>query len=157
MKSIRVTILLFTATVFLFGCAGMSKEQSGQGLGSIVGAIVGYNLGKDHKDQGWAIGLGALYGAAIGADIGRQLDERDKELANEAFQDSLENKKVGAASSWNNPDTGHTGTTTPTRTYTADSGSPCREFTTTVLIGGEEQQGYGTACRQADGSWKIIN
>ena len=45
MKSIRVTILLFTATVFLFGCAGMSKEQSGQGLGSIVGAIVGYNLG----------------------------------------------------------------------------------------------------------------
>ncbi|SVA64445.1 uncharacterized protein METZ01_LOCUS117299, partial [marine metagenome] len=38
-----------------------------------------------------------------------------------------------------------------------DSGSPCREFTTTVLIGGEEQQGYGTACRQSDGSWKIIN
>ena len=157
MKSIRVTILLFTATVFLFGCAGMSKEQSGQGLGSIVGAIVGYNLGKGHKDKGWAIGLGALYGAAIGADIGRQLDERDKELANEAFQDSLENKKVGTVSSWNNPDTGHTGTTTPTRTYTADSGSPCREFTTTVLIGGEEQQGYGTACRQSDGSWKIIN
>ena len=157
MKSIRVTILLFTATVFLFGCAGMSKEQSGQGLGSIVGAIVGYNLGKGHKDQGWAIGLGALYGAAIGANIGRQLDERDKELANEAFQDSLENKKVGAVSSWNNPDTGHTGTTTPTRTYTADSGNPCREFTTTVLIGGEEQQGYGTACRQTDGSWKIIN
>ena len=94
---------------------------------------------------------------SIGADIGRQLDERDKELANEAFQDSLENKKVGTASSWNNPDTGHTGTTTPTRTYTADSGSPCREFTTTVLIGGEEQQGYGTACRQSDGSWKIIN
>ena len=80
MNSIRVTILLFTVTVLLFGCAGMSKEQSGQGLGSIVGAIVGYNLGKDHKDQGWAIGLGALYGAAIGANIGRQLDERDKEL-----------------------------------------------------------------------------
>ena len=157
MKSVRVTILLFTVTVFLFGCAGMSKEQSGQGLGSVVGAILGYNLGKGHKDQGWAIGLGALYGAAIGANIGRQLDERDKELANETFQGSLENNQIGAASSWNNPDTGHTGTTTPTRTYTADSGSPCREFTTTVLIGGEEQQGYGTACRQADGSWKIIN
>ena len=157
MKSIRVTILLFTATVFLFGCAGMSKEQSGQGLGSIVGAIVGYNLGKGHKEHGWAIGLGALYGAAIGANIGQQLDEKDKELANEAFQDSLESKKVGAVSSWNNPDTGHTGATTPTRTYTADSGSPCREFTTTVLIGGEEQQGYGRACRQSDGSWKIIN
>mgnify|MGYP003311021596 CR=1 FL=1 len=55
MKSIRVTILLFTTAVFLFGCAGMSKEQSGQGLGSIVGAIVGYNLGKGHKDQGLSL------------------------------------------------------------------------------------------------------
>ena len=66
MKSPRTTILLFTATAFLFGCAGMSKEQSGQGLGSVVGAIVGYNLGKGHKDQGWAIGLGTLSGVMIG-------------------------------------------------------------------------------------------
>ena len=112
---------------------------------------------KGHKDQGWAIGLGALYGAAIGANIGKSLDERDKQLADDAFQSSLENNKTGAPSSWSNPDSGHSGETTPTRTYTADSGDPCREFTTTVLIGGEEQQGYGTACRQSDGSWKIVN
>ena len=157
MKSIRLPILLITTTLFLSGCAGLSKEQGGQTLGSVLGAIAGYNLGKGHKDQGWAIGLGALYGAAIGANIGRQLDEKDKELAGQAFQSSLENNQVGKASSWSNPDTGHGGDTTPTRTYTADSGAPCREFTTTVLIGGEEQQGYGTACRQADGSWKIVN
>ena len=157
MKHIRLTILLLTAAFFLGSCAGISKEQGGQTLGSVLGAVAGYNLGKGHKDQGWAIGLGALYGAAIGANIGRQLDARDKELAEQAFQGSLENNQVGTSSLWNNPDTGHSGETTPTRTYTADSGSPCREFTTTVLIGGEEQQGYGTACRQADGSWKIIN
>jgi surface antigen len=157
MKTARLTIFLLTATIFLFSCAGISKEQSGQGLGSVVGAIVGYNLGKGHKDQGWAIGLGALYGAAIGANIGRSLDEQDKAMANKAFQASLENNETGTAVSWNNPDSGHSGGTTPTRTYTADSENPCREFTTTVLIGGEEQQGYGTACRQTDGSWKIIN
>ena len=32
---------------------------------------------------------------------------------------------------------------------------PCREFTTTINIGGQQQQGVGTACRQADGSWLI--
>ena len=158
MTSIRTAILVFSAAIFLASCAGSGpKEQTGQGIGSVVGAIVGYNLGKGHKDQGWAIGLGALYGAAIGANIGKSLDERDKLLANEAFQNSLENNKTGASDSWSNPDSGHSGKTTPTRTYTADSGDPCREFTTTVLIGGEEEQGYGTACRQSDGSWKIVN
>lgn len=157
MKPVRSMILTLSLTAFLAGCAGFTNEQSGQTLGSVVGALVGYNLGKGHKDQGWAIGLGALYGSAIGANIGRQLDERDKELANNTFQSSLENNKTGNSGSWSNPDSGHSGETTPTRTYTADSGSPCREFTTTVLIGGEEQQAYGTACRQADGSWKIID
>ena len=32
----------------------------------------------------------------------------------------------------------------------------CREFTQTISIGGKIQQGYGTSCRQPDGSWKII-
>jgi hypothetical protein len=31
----------------------------------------------------------------------------------------------------------------------------CREFNTPVTIGGVEQQAYGTACLQPDGSWKI--
>jgi hypothetical protein len=31
----------------------------------------------------------------------------------------------------------------------------CREFNTPVTIGGQTQQAYGTACLQADGSWKV--
>ncbi len=31
----------------------------------------------------------------------------------------------------------------------------CREFTRDIQIGGKVQQGYGTACRQPDGSWKV--
>jgi len=25
-----------------------------------------------------------------------------------------------------------------------------------VIVGGQEEQAYGTACRQPDGSWKIV-
>ncbi len=32
---------------------------------------------------------------------------------------------------------------------------PCREYYTTARIGGREQQIYGQACRQEDGSWKF--
>lgn len=32
----------------------------------------------------------------------------------------------------------------------------CREYQTTVIVGGEQQTAYGTACRQPDGSWRRI-
>ena len=33
----------------------------------------------------------------------------------------------------------------------------CREYTKTVTIGGRQQQAYGTACYQPDGSWEIVD
>ena len=32
----------------------------------------------------------------------------------------------------------------------------CREFQQTLVVNGQEQPGYGKACRQPDGSWKIV-
>jgi len=58
---------------------------------------------------------------------------------------------------WTNPDNGHAGTVTPTRTYQTAGGTYCREYQQTVTIGGKDERSYGTACRQPDGSWKIAN
>jgi len=33
---------------------------------------------------------------------------------------------------------------------------PCREYYMTADIGGKKKQIYGKACRQADGSWKVV-
>ncbi len=35
--------------------------------------------------------------------------------------------------------------------------SYCREYTTTTMIDGTEQKSHGTACRQVDGTWRIVN
>lgn len=32
----------------------------------------------------------------------------------------------------------------------------CREYTRDVIVDGKPAQAYGTACRQPDGSWKIV-
>ena len=32
----------------------------------------------------------------------------------------------------------------------------CREFTQTITVGGQAVQATGTACRQPDGSWRIM-
>ena len=72
-------------------------------------------------------------------------------------QYSLENAQTGHSSQWKNPDSGNSGTFTPTRTYQTDSGQYCREYQQEILVGGEKHESYGTACRQPDGSWKIMN
>jgi len=58
-------LILIALIPAMVGCAGMTKQQQSL-LGTAVGAVAGYQLGKDHKDQGWAIGLGTLAGAMIG-------------------------------------------------------------------------------------------
>jgi hypothetical protein len=35
--------------------------------------------------------------------------------------------------------------------------SGCREYQTTTTIDGRPQRSYGTACRQPDGTWRIMN
>jgi surface antigen len=41
------------------------------------------------------------------------------------------------------------------RTYQTSAGQYCREYQQTIVVGGQSQSAYGTACRQPDGSWKI--
>lgn len=75
----------------------------------------------------------------------------------ETLQGALEYNPTNQSSTWVNPDTGGSGTVTPVRTYANGQGQPCREFQQTIIIDGREEQGYGTACRQPDGSWQVVS
>ena len=154
MKNVVITTVL--ATTLLTGCAGTyNKATTGAALGALTGTALAYGLAKDSgKKDLWLI-AGAAAGGLIGNNIGAKLDERDRLLLGQTFQNTLETAPTNNVGSWNNPNTGNSGTVTPTATHLSTNEQPCREFTTTVNIGGQPQQGYGTACRQADGSWKI--
>lgn len=41
--------------------------------------------------------------------------------------------------------------------YRTDSGQYCREYQSTINVGGRFQQGYGTACLGEDGAWRVVN
>ncbi len=62
-----------------------------------------------------------------------------------------------ASQAWRNPDTGHGGSVTPTRTYQTARGESCREYQQTVTIAGRTETAYGRACRDADGTWRLMN
>lgn len=40
--------------------------------------------------------------------------------------------------------------------YTDPSGRYCREYQSTVTVGGTAQPSYGTACLMPDGQWRIV-
>ncbi|MGH6619169.1 MAG: hypothetical protein ACREF6_06465, partial [Alphaproteobacteria bacterium] len=44
----------------------------------------------------------------------------------------------------------------PAPQATAPAGPECREFQTTVTIGGKPEKAYGQSCRQPDGTWKQV-
>lgn len=155
----KIIVALIAAGTLATGCATytpVNKETAGTGLGAMTGALLGYGLGKGHSDQNAAIVVGALLGGVAGNRIGARMNEADRMYAGRALTQSLEYAPVGSRSQWENPQTGHRGYSTPTRTYTRNDGSPCREFSTSVIIGGQRDEAYGTACRQADGSWQIV-
>jgi surface antigen len=135
--------------VALPGCeTPPTKEQKGTVAGAVVGGVVGSTIGGG-TGRTVAIVAGTIAGAVIGGKIGQKMDEADKLKAAQA----LESTPTGQATTWKNPDTGASYTMTPTKTVESATG-PCRDFTVNGTVDGKAEMVTGTACRQADGSWK---
>ena len=133
-----------------------NKEIGGTLLGAAAGGLIGSQIGSG-TGQLAAVGAGVLLGGLLGGEVGRSLDKADQEYAAQSYRSALENNPIGQTIAWRNPDSGNSGSYTPTRTYQASGGEYCREFQQTVVVGGKTESAYGTACRQPDGSWKIVN
>jgi len=155
MKSLL--ILFVAVTLALAGCAERvgTKEGVGTLLGAGTGALIGSQVGHG-KGRLAAVAVGTLAGAFVGREVGKSLDRADRlAMANNA-QKALETNRTQQPATWVNPDTGHSGTITPLKTYQSPAGEYCREYVQTVKIGDEEKKAYGTACRQPDGNWKVV-
>lgn len=157
-RSISGTAAALGLTLALGGCLGDAgqKETAGGLLGAAIGGLAGSQIG-DGTGQLVAVGVGAVLGAMMGSEVGRSLDKADQLHAAQNYQQTLETAPTGQTSEWVNPDTGHSGTHTPTRTYRSDSGQYCREFQQTVTVGGRTEEAYGRACREEDGAWRIVS
>jgi surface antigen len=151
MKNMKTAVLVCVLAVGAAGCTTTQgpQEQAGMVIGGVLGGLLGAQV--DDRDlRTVAIIAGTMAGAAIGGAVGESMDETDRLKAAQ----SLEGVRTGVSSTWKNPDTGVEYQFTPTKTYESGSG-PCREYTMEAIIGGKTETVYGTACRQADGTWMI--
>jgi surface antigen len=133
-----------------------TKETIGTLAGAALGGWAGSSIGHG-SGQLAATALGVVIGGLIGNQIGRYMDEQDRQLAQRAEYAALEYHPDGQAQPWQNPNNGNSGYTVPERTYQQPDGQYCREYQTTIIVGGKPQTGYGTACREPDGSWRVVN
>lgn len=154
----RTIIAASAALALLVGCAdleGRPKETGGVLLGGALGGLAGAQVGRG-SGQLAATAAGTLLGAFLGSEIGRSLDRADQLYMAQTTQQALDTAPSGTVSTWRNPDSGHSGTVTPTRTYQTQTGQYCREFRQTVTIDGRVEEAQGRACRQPDGTWQIV-
>jgi surface antigen len=135
----------------LAGCESPpSQQQSGTVIGGVLGGVLGSQVGQGSGRTAATV-IGTLIGATIGGNVGRSMDQTDRLKTAQA----LETVSTGRSSTWRNPDTGAQYTVTPTRTRQTAEG-PCREYTVDATVAGRPERVCGQACRQQDGSWRVV-
>ncbi|HEY8369955.1 MAG TPA: RT0821/Lpp0805 family surface protein [Thermodesulfobacteriota bacterium] len=154
------TLALVTSLALLTAACETVGPESKAGpktvVGGLGGAAAGGLLGAALGGRATGIAAGTLIGGLLGGALGSQLDDADRRVAAETAQRALETAPSDTPVTWRNPDSGRSGTITPTRTYQTADGRYCREFQQEVTIGGEQHQAFGTACRRPDGSWQVL-
>ena len=143
--------LSLVCVLLCVSCTEVTNEGVGTVAGGVAGGLLGSQIGSG-SGQVVATVVGAFAGAVLGGKIGEHMDRQDKLKMEQA----LETSPTGKSVRWKNPDSGNQYRVTPTRTYYQKE-QPCREYTTYASIGGKQEQIYGKACRQADGSWRVEN
>ncbi|MDJ0806402.1 MAG: RT0821/Lpp0805 family surface protein [Gammaproteobacteria bacterium] len=129
-----------------------NREAVGSVLGGVLGGLAGSNVGRGDGRRAASI-AGALIGILVGRSIGRHMDRADQYCTGQTLEYARDRQSIH----WYNPDEGTSYEVTPLNHYRSREGRYCREYATQAIIGGRSQQTFGTACRQPDGSWQIVN
>lgn len=151
----KKTVALVLAATLLSACENLGpKESAGTMIGAGTGAVIGAHWGGG-EGRVMAVAMGTLLGALLGGEVGRTMDRADQAAAQQAYEQA-QTAPINRSIAWQNPDNGHSGTVTPVREGTSQIGEYCREFQQSITIGGRQENAYGVACQQPDGSWKIV-
>ncbi len=159
-QKLMATFLL--GSLAIAGCMpnSGSNQTAGSLIGGASGAVLGSHFGKGHG-QLVGVAIGALAGSYLGGNIGAQMDARDRQLAHQSMQYSLEKMPDNKSSTWKNPNNQHHGQFTVTRTEEVPANNMvCREYQHRVFIGPRQETVVGKACRDVRdprAQWRVVD
>jgi surface antigen len=144
------------------GEVGFNKITAGGLAGAAGGAYAGSRLfggsngmiGKGSTTQMIGVAGGTLLGALLGGSVGSSLDRADQ-----APPPRAEARRGPPDIRWSDPDSERP-RGAPARIVREgrdrETGELCREFVQEISVGGKVEKGWGIACRQDDGSWRVV-
>ena len=144
------------STLIISGCTsspnggGITNDQARVIAGSVLGGVIGHQMGKG-KGKTAATIIGALLGGYIGSVMSNQSRQR----TNYALDRAPNNEPT----TWTEPQTNNQYTVTPTNTYNSrvnGQQSVCRDYTMDAYIDGRMQQVKGRACKDPSGQWVAV-
>ena len=148
--------LVYTLPAGLRGGKCNPRLFEGQLIGGMIGAAaggyVGSTMGKGNGKLA-ATAIGTLVGAVIGHSVGDTLARAEDICFGQTFEHVPDRETI----TWYDGQRGAHYEVSPTRTIKTANGEYCREYTAKAIVGNKPVETYGTACRQPDGSWKLIN
>lgn len=144
--------LVLVAGLFV-GLAGCGTTGSNQGAVAVLGT------GGASGSAGGAVSssvIAAMGGGLVSGSIGVGLSQGEKRSALEAEYKALEYTASGQAVGWKGDQASHYGEVVAAQPYRVGS-QDCRQYAQTVHTGGAGATARGTACRNTDGSWSLLN
>jgi surface antigen len=99
---------------------------------------------------------GAVAGGVTDAGLDRALKGEDLSLARGAQYRALEYGRTGRPVAWRNEASGHSGEVVAGPGATVNA-LDCRDYSHTVRLDGRRRTVRGTACRQPNGTWRVVS
>lgn len=127
-----------------------NRKVIGAILGGAIGGVIGAQIG-DGASRRIAVLVGAAAGTLIGSHIGRQMDEADRACVGEALEKAGDNRTVAWASG-----DGSTTYRVKPLARNPDTDPACRMFELQASTVAESSTSKAQACRDPDGSWRVI-
>lgn len=153
---LMIRVLPFIGVLLLAGCASGPATQYAQGptLAQPTPTLQTAALPSPAQQLSSAASLTDV-SAFVDSTIIPQLSSNDRAQAAGAQFNALQFGRPGAPRAWQG-DKGTSGNVS-VGPYVRVNSIDCRDFTHTIKVGGQDHAKKGTACREADGSWNVVN
>lgn len=131
-----------------------NDRMAGAVIGGILGGVVGNQVFKGERGLGTVAGV--ILGGVAGSQLARSGDDCDQYYASYAYQDAFDNPRPNQRVRWRNDRSGNYGYVQAADVYRDRRGNDCRNYEQEIYVNGRRQIAEGVACRNRDGSWRIV-
>ena len=152
---LSASVLTLAGLPVLVAACTSSKPIGPMTAGAVTGSVPHATISNTATNP-IPVGSRSVIGGIGGSKLGFELGAEDRLAAANAEYRALEYGQSGAPVEWQDRSTSRHGSIVPDKPYKQGS-RYCRAYIHTVYVAGGPETAKGTACRDADGTWRSLS